>query len=99
RIARGTEIVGATCIQFGGARELIDVCMMPSSRPLKSLCIRVLWHCHRLHCRDAARPRRIKLMISDSDEGIEAAAVRVLNAPWLHCREHFMRHAMAHAGK
>jgi transposase-like protein len=43
--------------------------------------------------------RGVKLVISDGHEGIKAAAARVLNASWQRCRVHFMRNAMAHAGK
>ena len=38
-------------------------------------------------------------MISDGHEGIKAAAARVLKATWQRCRVHFMRNALAHAGK
>jgi putative transposase len=37
-------------------------------------------------------------VISDSHEGIKAAASKVLT-PWQRCRVHFMRNALAHAGK
>jgi putative transposase len=43
--------------------------------------------------------RGVKLVISDGHEGIRAAATRVLNASWQRCRVHFMRNALAHAGK
>jgi putative transposase len=43
--------------------------------------------------------RGVKLVISDAHEGLKAAAARVLNAAWQRCRVHFMRNAMAHAGK
>jgi transposase-like protein len=43
--------------------------------------------------------RGVKLVISDAHEGLKAAADRVLNASWQRCRVHFMRNAMAHAGK
>lgn len=43
--------------------------------------------------------RGVKLVISDSHEGIKAAAAKVLNATWQRCRVHFMRNALAHAGK
>src|SRR5512144_2139134 len=43
--------------------------------------------------------RGVKLVISDSHEGIKAAVARVLNATWQRCRVHFMRNALAHAGK
>ena len=41
----------------------------------------------------------MKLVISDAHEGIKAAVSKVLNATWQRCRVHFMRNALAHAGK
>ena len=41
----------------------------------------------------------MKLVISDSHEGIKAAVAKVLKATWQRCRVHFMRNALAHAGK
>ena len=41
----------------------------------------------------------MKLVISDAHEGIKAAVTKVLNATWQRCRVHFMRNALAHAGK
>ena len=43
--------------------------------------------------------RGVKLVISDGHEGIKAAVGKVLNASWQRCRVHFMRNALAHAGK
>jgi putative transposase len=43
--------------------------------------------------------RGVKLVISDAHEGIKAAIVKVLNATWQRCRVHFMRNALAHAGR
>ena len=43
--------------------------------------------------------RGVKLVISDSHEGIKAAVSRVFSATWQRCRVHFARNAMAHAGK
>ena len=43
--------------------------------------------------------RGVKLVISDAHEGIRAAVSKVLNATWQRCRVHFMRNALAHAGK
>lgn len=43
--------------------------------------------------------RGVKLVISDSHEGLKAAAGKVLKATWQRCRVHFMRNALAHAGK
>ena len=41
----------------------------------------------------------VKLVISDAHEGIKAAVTRVLRATRQRCRVHFMRNALAHAGK
>ena len=43
--------------------------------------------------------RGVKLVISDAHEGIKAAVAKVLNATWQRCRVHFMRNALAYAGK
>jgi putative transposase len=43
--------------------------------------------------------RGVKLVISDSHEGIKAAVAKIFSATWQRCRVHFMRNAMAHAGK
>jgi putative transposase len=41
----------------------------------------------------------VKLVISDAHEGLKAAVTKVLGATWQRCRVHFMRSAVAHAGK
>jgi putative transposase len=43
--------------------------------------------------------RGVKLVISDSHEGIKAACSKVLKATWQRCRVHFMRNALAYAPK
>jgi putative transposase len=43
--------------------------------------------------------RGVRLVISDSHEGIKAAVSKVFKASWQRCRVHFMRNALAHAGK
>ena len=43
--------------------------------------------------------RGVKLVISDAHEGLKAAAAKVLKATWQRCRVHFLRNALAHAGK
>jgi putative transposase len=43
--------------------------------------------------------RGVKLVISDAHEGIKAAVAKVLHASWQRCRVHFMRNALAHAGR
>ena len=43
--------------------------------------------------------RGVKLVISDAHEGLKAAISKILSAAWQRCRVHFMRNALAHAGK
>jgi len=43
--------------------------------------------------------RGVKLVISDSHEGIKAAVSKVFCATWQRCRVHFMRNLLAHSGK
>jgi putative transposase len=43
--------------------------------------------------------RGVKLAVSDAHEGLKAAITKVLGATWQRCRVHFMRNAMAYAGK
>ena len=43
--------------------------------------------------------RGVKLVISDAHEGLKAAATKMLGATAQRCRVHFMRNALAHAGK
>ncbi len=43
--------------------------------------------------------RRVKLVVSDVHEGLKAAVSEIPSATWQRCRVHFMRNAMAHAGK
>lgn len=43
--------------------------------------------------------RGVKPVVSDAHEGIKASVSKVLSATWQRCRVHFMRNALAHAGK
>ena len=43
--------------------------------------------------------RGVKLVVSDAHEGLKAAVGKVLQSTWQRCRVHFMRNALAHAGK
>ena len=43
--------------------------------------------------------RGVKLVVSDAHDGLKAAISKIFNATWQRCRVHFMRNAMAHAGK
>jgi len=41
--------------------------------------------------------RGVKLVISDSHEGLKAAVRKVMHATWQRCRVHFMRNVLVHA--
>jgi putative transposase len=43
--------------------------------------------------------RGVKLVVSDAHDGLKAAISKILCASWQRCRVHFMRNAIAHAGK
>jgi len=43
--------------------------------------------------------RGVKLIVSDAHEGLKAAVSKVLQSTWQRCRVHFMRNALAYAGK
>jgi len=43
--------------------------------------------------------RGVKLVVSDAHEGLKAAVAKIMHASWQRCRVHFMRNALAHAGK
>jgi transposase-like protein len=43
--------------------------------------------------------RGVKLVVSDAHDGLKAAIAKILCATWQRCRVHFMRNAMAYAGK
>ena len=43
--------------------------------------------------------RGVKLVISDAHEGIKASVAKVMSTTWQRCRVHFMRNALAHAGR
>src|SRR5437879_4709222 len=43
--------------------------------------------------------RGVKLVVSDAHEGIKAAGSKIFTATWQRCRVHFMRNALAHAGR
>jgi len=43
--------------------------------------------------------RGVKLVTSDAHEGLKAAITKVLGVTWQRCGVHFMRNAVAYAGK
>ena len=81
----------AVGVNSAGRREILGLAIGPSEAEtfwtefLRSLARRGL--------------RGVKLVISDSHEGIKAAVSRVFSATWQRCRVHFARNALAHAGK
>jgi putative transposase len=84
-------VIIAVAVNTQGMREVLGMAVGPSEAEpfwtnfLRSLTRRGL--------------RGVKLVISDAHEGIKAAAAKVLKATWQRCRVHFLRNALAHAGK
>lgn len=84
-------VIIAVAVNTDGVREVLGMAIGPSEAEpfwtsfLRSLTRRGL--------------RGVKLVISDAHEGLKAAAAKVLKATWQRCRVHFLRNALAHAGK
>jgi putative transposase len=84
-------VIIAVAVNTDGVREVLGVAVGPSEAEpfwttfLRSLTRRGL--------------RGVKLVISDAHEGLKAAVAKVLKASWQRCRVHFIRNALAHAGK
>jgi len=84
-------VIVATGVNGDGRREVLGMDVGPSEAEtfwtefLRKLARRGL--------------RGVKLCVSDAHEGLKAAVAKVLNATWQRCRVHFMRNALAHAGK
>ncbi len=84
-------VIIAVAVNTDGVREVLGMAVGPSEAEpfwtsfLRSLTRRGL--------------RGVKLVISDAHEGLKAAAAKVLKSTWQRCRVHFMRNALAHAGK
>ena len=84
-------VILAVGVNTDGTRELLGLATGPSEAEpfwtefLRSLSRRGL--------------RGVKLVISDSHVGLKAAIARVFKATWQRCRVHFMRNALAYAGK
>ncbi len=90
RIVSGAVIV-AVGVNTDGRREVLGLDIGPSeAEPFWTAFLRKL----------ARRGLRgVKLVISDAHEGLKAAIAKILSATWQRCRVHFMRNALAHAGK
>jgi transposase-like protein len=83
-------VIIAVAVNTDGRREVLGLEVGPSEAEpfwtafLRSLTRRGL--------------RGVRLVISDSHEGLKKAAAKVLSATWQRCRVHFMRNALAHVG-
>ena len=86
-----TAVIVAVAVNSDGRREVLGLDIGPSEAEtfwtefLRKLARRGL--------------RGVKLVISDAHDGLKAAVARVLHASWQRCRVHFMRNALAHAGR
>jgi len=84
-------VIIAIGVNTDGVREVLGLAVGPSEAEpfwtdfLRSLSRRGL--------------RGVKLVISDSHLGLKAAIAKVFKATWQRCRVHFMRNALAYAGK
>ncbi len=84
-------VILAVGVNTDGVREILGLTTGPSEAEpfwtdfLRSLARRGL--------------RGVKLVISDAHLGLKAAIAKVFKATWQRCRVHFVRNALAHAGK
>lgn len=84
-------VIIAVAVNTDGVREVLGMAIGPSEAEpfwtefLRSLTRRGL--------------RGVKLVISDAHPGLKAAADKVLGCTWQRCKVHFLRNALAYAGK
>ncbi len=84
-------VIIAVAVNTDGVREVVGMAVGPSeAEPFWSAFLRSLTR---------RGLRGVKLVISDAHEGLKAAAAKVLKATWQRCKVHFLRNALAHAGK
>ena len=90
RIVSVAAIIAVAC-DAEGRREIVGLHIGPSEAE-------TFWTAF---LRKLARRglRGVKLVVSDAHEGIKLAVTKVLSATWQRCRVHFMRNALAHAGR
>lgn len=84
-------VIVAVCVNGDGRREVLGM-------KIGALEAETFWADF---LRSLARRglRGVKLVISDAHEGLKGAIAKILNATWQRCGVHFMRNALAHAGK
>ena len=88
---KSVAVIIAVGVNTDGRREVLGITTGPSeAEPFWTAFLRSL---------TARGLRGVKLIISDAHTGIKAATQRVFSATWQRCRVHFMRNALAHAGK
>jgi putative transposase len=84
-------VIIAVGVNTDGVREVLGVAVGPSeAEPFWTEFLRGLTR---------RGLRGIKLVISDAHLGLKAAIAKVFKATWQRCRVHFMRNALAYAGK
>jgi putative transposase len=84
-------VIIAVGVNTDGTREVLGMTVGPSeAEPFWTEFLRSLSH---------RGLRGVKLVISDAHVGLKAAISKVFKATWQRCRVHFMRNALAYAGK
>ncbi len=84
-------VIIAVAVNTDGVREILGVAVGPSeAEPFWTSFLRSL--------KDRGL-RGVKLVVSDAHLGLKAAIAKVFTATWQRCRVHFVRNALAFAGK
>jgi putative transposase len=84
-------VIIAVAVNTEGVREVLGMAVGPSeAEPFWTDFLRALTR---------RGLRGVKLVIADAHVGLKAAAAKVLTATWQRCKVHFLRNALAHAGK
>ena len=84
-------VIIAVAVNSEGVREVLGMAVGPSEAE-------IFWTDF-LRSLTRLGLRGVKLVISDAHEGLKAAAAKVLGSTWQRCKVHFLRNALAHAGK
>jgi len=84
-------VIIAVGVNTDGVREILGVAVGPSeAEPFWTAFLRTLTR---------RGLRGVRLVISDAHLGLKAAVAKVFKATWQRCRVHFIRNALAFAGK